>query len=412
MFKRRAAALLTTAMVVVAACSGTPATSKPATPAAGSGAPASGTTASAAAGQCIVGVSWNNFQQPRWAAKDQPSMKRVVSDGGGLFLDFDANLSNTQQLTDVQTLINQGAKVIVLLAQDDKAGAEAVKLANDNGIPVIAYDRLIEDPKVLYLSFNNTDVGKAEATAMLAKVPPGTADAPANYVLIKGDPGDANAKTFLPKGWDDAGLKAAVDAGTIKILNNPPDGTFTDAWDTTKATNNMEAIIDAANAANTPIHAVLAENDSTALGVAAALKNKSYGNVPISGQDGDTANLQNVAAGIQYVDVWKDANQLGKAAGAAALQLCKDPDISKVVLPSGAIDAASAPDNLAVQDFTTPGGNTVKSMILKVQPVTQENLQKIVDAKWLDLKTLCAKATDPATAAPICAGQAPSAAPS
>ena len=47
--------------------------------------------------------------------------------------------------------------------------------------------------------------------------------------------------------------------------------------------------------------------------------------VPVSGQDGDTANLQNVAAGTQYVDVWKDANQLGKAAGAAALQLCEGP---------------------------------------------------------------------------------------
>jgi len=68
----------------------------------------------------------------------------------------------------------------------------------------------------------------------------------------------------------------------------------------------MEAIIDAANQSGDKIDAVLAENDSTALGVAAALKNKSYGIVPISGQDGDTANLQNVAAGIQYVDVWKN----------------------------------------------------------------------------------------------------------
>ncbi len=166
---------------------------------------------------------------------------------------------------------------------------------------------------------------------MLAKVPPGTADKPANYVLIKGDPGDANAKTFLPAGWDQAGLKAAVDAGTIKVLADQ----FTDAWDTTKAQNNMEAIIDAANASGDKIDAVLAENDSTALGVAAALKNKSYGNVPISGQDGDTANLQNVAAGIQYVDVWKDANQLGKAAGAAALQLCEGKTIAEVAVPDG-----------------------------------------------------------------------------
>jgi len=384
------AAIVVLAVACQAGATPAPPTSAPATEAP--------PPASATAEQCIVGVSWNNFQQPRWAAKDRPSMQRVVTDGGGLFLDFDANLSNTQQLTDVQTLINQGAKVIVLLAQDDKAGAEAVKLASDNNIPVIAYDRLIEDPSVLYLSFNNTDVGFAEATAMLEKVPPGTTDAPANYVLIKGDPGDANAKTFLPAGWDNAGLKDAVEAGTIKILADQ----YTDAWDTTKATNNMEAIIDAANASGDKIDAVLAENDSTALGVVAALNNKSYGIVPVSGQDGDTANLQNVAAGLQYVDVWKDSNQLGKAAGAAALQLCEGKSIADVVIPDGVLDAASAPDNLAVQDFVTPGGNTVKSVILKVQPITQDNLQKIVDANWLTKDVLCKNATDPATAAPIC----------
>jgi D-xylose transport system substrate-binding protein len=397
MVNRRIAALAGVVAIAAAACA--PAASTAPSASTGASAPASA-PASAAAGddQCIVGVSWNNFQQPRWAAKDRPSMQKVVTDGGGLFLDFDANLSNTQQLTDVQTLINQGADVIVLLAQDDKAGAEVVKLAAENNVPVIAYDRLIEDPSVLYLSFNNTDVGVAEATAMLAKVPPGTADKPANYVLIKGDPGDANAKTFLPAGWDQAGLKAAVDAGTIKILADQ----FTDAWKTENAQNNMEAIIDKAVADGTKIDAVLAENDSTALGVAAALKAKSYGNVPISGQDGDTANLQNVAAGIQYVDVWKNSNELGKAAGAAALQLCEGKTIPEVVLPEGLLLEANAPDNLAVQDFTTPGGNTVKSAILKVQPVTQENLQLILDSKWLTKDVLCANATDAATAASVC----------
>ncbi|HEY8198699.1 MAG TPA: substrate-binding domain-containing protein, partial [Candidatus Limnocylindrales bacterium] len=273
MFYRRIAALTAVAAIALVAC--TPAASSPSASTGGgteTTAPATA-PASVAADQCIVGVSWNNFQQPRWAAKDRPSMQRTIVDGGGTMIDFDANLSNTQQLTDVQTLINQGADVIVLLAQDDKAGAGVVKLAADNGIPVIAYDRLIEDPSVLYLSFNNTDVGKAEADAMLAKVPKG------NYVLIKGDPGDANAKTFLPAGWDLAGLKDKVASGDIKIIG-PAEGTFTDAWDTTKATNNMEAIIDAANQAKQKIDAVLAENDSTALGVANALKNKSYGNVP------------------------------------------------------------------------------------------------------------------------------------
>jgi D-xylose transport system substrate-binding protein len=383
MFFRRVAPLVAAVAIVAAACTSSTGSAAPG----GSGAATTG---------CTVGVSWNNFQQPRWAAKDRPSMQKTVVAGGGIFLDFDANLSNTQQLTDVSTLINQGADVIVLLAQDDKAGAEVVKLAAQSNIPVIAYDRLIEDPSVLYLSFNNTDVGKAEAEAMFKKVPKG------NYVLIKGDPGDANAKTFLPAGWDLAGLKDKVASGDIKIIG-PAEGTYTDGWDTTKATNNMEAIIDAANAAGQKIDAVLAENDSTALGVANALKNKSYGNVPISGQDGDTANLQNVAAGIQYVDVWKNSNELGKAAGAAALQLCAGKKVADVELPAGLVLEANAPEaGNKVQDFKTPGGNTVKSLILKVQPITQENLQLIIDSKWLTKDVLCKNATDPATAAPIC----------
>ena len=171
MINRQTAVLAFSAMAIVAAAC-TPAASTAPSASAGGGT-VTAPPASPAADQCVVGVSWNNFQQPRWAAKDRPSMQKVVTDGGGLFLDFDANLSNTQQLTDVQTLINQGADVIVLLAQDDKAGAEVVKLAAENNIPVIAYDRLIEDPSVLYLSFNNTDVGVAEATAMLEKVPAG-----------------------------------------------------------------------------------------------------------------------------------------------------------------------------------------------------------------------------------------------
>ena len=162
-----------------------------------------------------------------------------------------------------------------MLAQDDTPSCRPLKAATDAGIPVIAYDRLIEDPSVLYIGFNNADVGYAEADGHACKVPPGTTDKPANYVLIKGDPGDANAKTFLPAGWDNAGLKAAVDAGTIKILNEPARRHVHQGVGTrTAATNQMEAIIDAANAGSQKIDAILAENDSTALGVVRRLTNK------------------------------------------------------------------------------------------------------------------------------------------
>ena len=396
---RRMASLFAALVVVAAACSNGGASASPGASAAATAAASAGASVaasgSAAATDCIVGVSWNNFQQPRWAAHDEPNLKKTVEDAGGKYISADANLSAEQQLTDVDTLISQGAKVLILLAQDNKAILPALQKAKDAGIPVIAYDRLIEDPSILYITFDNVLVGQKEAEAVLAKVPKG------NYVLIKGDPGDPNASTFLPQGWDAAGLKDKVASGDIKILNGP-DGTFTDAWKTEKAQSNMEAIIDKAVADGTKIDAILAENDSTALGVVGALTSKSYGFPPLSGQDGDPANLNNVALGKQYVDVFKNANELGKTAGAAALQLCADPTNLALTLPDGLIDTSVAPTaGLTAKDFTTPGGTTVKSFILQPTPLTAETLQVAIDAEQITKADLC-KGVDAATAPAAC----------
>jgi D-xylose transport system substrate-binding protein len=344
-------------------------------------------------GGCDVGVSWNNFEQPRWAATDKPNMEATILAGGGTYTDFDARLDSAQQLTDVETLINGGADVLVLLAQDQDAAISALEVAKNNDVPVIAYDRLLEDPDVLYITFDNIGVGRAQAEAMFEAVPEGT------YVLIKGDPGDPNASTFLPMGWDQAGLAEKVEAGEITIY----DEQFTDGWRTELAQNNMEAIIDAATAEGVQLDAVLAENDSTALGVVAALQAKGYDPIPVSGQDGDQANLQNVAAGWQYVDVWKDSNQLGKVAGAAALQLCEGVAAGDVTIPDGLIPESVTPTAGAqAADFETPGGNVVKSLILQPTPITQDNLELVVEGGWITQEVLCAQVSDPSMAAPIC----------
>jgi D-xylose transport system substrate-binding protein len=404
MFYRRIATLAAAAALVVSACSSaaSPSTgggAASAAPPASAAAAASAAPASAAAKACTVGVSWNNFQQPRWAATDKPSMQKTIEAGGGKFVDKDANLKNLQQLTDVDTLIQQGANVLVILAQDNKAILPAIQKAKDAGIPVIAYDRLIEDPtgSVLYITFDNVGVGKAEAEAVLTKVPKG------NYVLIKGDPGDANASTFLPSGWDQAGLKDKIASGDIKIIG-PKDGTYTNAWDTKTATNNMEAIIDAANSSNQKIDAILAENDSTALGVVGALTNKNYGYPPLSGQDGDPANLNNVALGKQYVDVWKNSNVLGQMAGAAALQLCQGKTFAQITVPDGLDASVALPAGTPSADFKTPAGNTVKSFIFKPTPITADTLQKVIDAGWYAKKADICKgvSTTSATAPAAC----------
>jgi D-xylose transport system substrate-binding protein len=410
MLDRRIGLLVATLAIVASACSsGGTATTAPQSEAPASEAPASAApppSGSAAAGDCTVAVSWNNYQQPRWAALDEPGIRDTVEGGGGTYISADANLSTEQQLTDVTTMLGQGADVMIILAQDTTVIGPAVQAAKDANVPVIAYDRLIEDPDILYITFDNVGVGKAEAEAILAKVPTG------NYVLIKGDPGDPNASTFLPQGWDEAGLKAKVDAGEITILNGPEGGsgewpkdygTYTDAWAPETAQANMEAIIDKAVADGNRIDAVLAENDSTALGVAAALTGKNYDPYPpVSGQDGDKANLNNVAKGLQYVDVWKQANELGKAAGAAALALCAGGDMASLTLQDGLVNPEVAPaSGLTATQFETPGGNTVSAFILQPTPLTAENLQEAIDGGQITKEELCA-GVDAASAPPAC----------
>jgi len=200
-------------------------------------------------------------------------------------------------------------------------------------------------------------------------------------------------------GWDQAGLKDKVASGDIKIIG-PAEGTFTTGWKTETAQANMEAIIDQANAAGQKIDAVLAENDSTALGVAAALTAKAYDPYPlVSGQDGDPGNLNNLALGKQYVDVWKNSNELGKAAGQAAVQLCSDKDLSKVTVN---VDPAVAPaaGNTAT-DFDSPAGNKLKSIILKPTPLLADDLDKVISAGWYATKEQICKDAD-TTKVPDC----------
>jgi D-xylose transport system substrate-binding protein len=247
-----------------------------------------------------------------------------------------------------------------------------VTSANGQGIPVIGYDRLIEDPKALYITFDNKGVGKMQADAIFKAVPKG------NYVIIKGNKADANAD-FLRSGMEEV-IGAAVKSGDIKIVGE----TYTDDWKPALAQTEMEQFL---TANSNKVDAVLSENDGMAGGVIAALKAQGLnGKVPVSGQDGDAAALNNVALGNQTVDVWKDSRELGKAAGEAAVQLCNKVAVDKI--------AGAAP-------FTTPGGNTVSSIIIAPHPITKDNLNIVLDAGWITKDKLCA-GVDPATAPAGC----------
>jgi len=350
--KRRLLAVLALSVLLLAACSNDDDGGGGTTGATGGGA--------SGGGNVTVGVSWNNFNEPRWANFDEPAIQEALQACGAEYISTDAGSSAEQQLADVENLISQGANAIIILAQDGEAILPAVQSALDQGIPVVAYDRLIENPESLYVTFDNVEIGRLEAEAIQAQVPKG------NYVFIKGNSTDANAD-FLREGQQEV-LQDALDSGAIKNVGE----SYTDNWDPAIAQTNMEQFL---TDNNNDVDAVLSENDGMAGGVVAALEAQGLaGSVAVSGQDGDVAGLNRVALGTQTVDVWKDARELGKAAGESACAMAQGTALQDV--PN-------------TQPFDSPGGNQMTSIFLTPQAITQDNLDVPLDAGWITQEDLC-----------------------
>ncbi|CAN5272830.1 D-xylose ABC transporter substrate-binding protein [soil metagenome] len=317
-------------------------------------------TASVSLAQVVVGVSWNNFQEERWKT-DEAAIKSVLEVAGAKYISADAQSSASKQLTDIESLISQGAKVLIVLAQDSDAIAPAVKKATDEKIAVIGYDRLIENPAAFYITFDNVEVGRMQAREVLKAKPKG------NYIFIKGNSADPNAD-FVRGGQQEI-LKAAIDKGDIKNVGE----SYTDNWDPANAQKETEQFL---TANNNKVDAVVSSNDGMAGGAVAALTAQGLaGTVAVSGQDGDKAALNRVALGTQTVSVWKDSRALGKAAAETALELAKGTAMDKV---KGAVVFANGPKK-----------QKMNSILLAPLPITKDNLNAVIDAKWISKDEAC-----------------------
>jgi len=313
----------------------------------------------------VIAVSWKTFQEERWKT-DEAEIRKVIDGAGDKLITADAQGSAQKQAADIDALIAQKPDVIMVVAQDSDAILPSIKKINDAGIKAIAYDVQFEDPKALYITFDNIGVGRLMAKEILKAKPAG------NYAFIKGDKGDPNA-TFLFQGQMEV-LGAAIKEGKIKNVCE----TFTDGWKPDNAQKNMEQCL---TSTKNKVDAVLSENDGMASGVVAALKAQGLaGTVPVSGQDGDKAALNRVAVGTQTVSVWKNSKELGKVAARAALKLANGEGIDKIE---------------GVMKFN--GGKKkveMNAILLAPDPITKANLNDVIEANWISKAEACAGAKD------------------
>jgi D-xylose transport system substrate-binding protein len=319
-----------------------------------------------AAGKTLIGLSFSDFETPRWKTEDELMKAAFIAKGYDV-VDQQASHDPKVQNDQIANMITQGAKALVIVAQDSVAQATAVDDAAKQGVKVVAYDRLIYSSNIAaYVTFGLTQVGNGQADGVLKALgfdpaKPGptakwTKASPVQLVKLEGDPGDNNAK-FFEQGQDDT-LKPFVDAGLIKVVARQNIAN----WDETNAVKAMENIL---TAANNKVDAVVAANDNLGLGALQALGAQKL-SVPVSGQDATAAGCNSIAKGQMTVTIMKDTRVLAA---------------QTVALVDGLLNGKTDPDlkSYKLSDITK-NDKLTGNVMAKYLPVTEVTADNLLDA--------------------------------
>lgn len=273
---------------------------------------AASTDAAAASTGVKVGVAMPTKDLQRWNQDGANMQAELEAAGYEVDLQYASNDVQTQ-VSQIENMVNSGCNVLVVAAIEGSSLGEAMDMAKDAGVPVIAYDRLImnTDAVSYYATFDNYMVGTKQGEYIVDALDLANTSETYTMEITAGDPGDNNAGYFYNGAMDV--LNPYIEAGTIVVKSGQVDfaDTATAEWKTETAQNRMENILSSYYSDGTNLDICLCSNDSTALGVENALANNYNGDYPIvTGQDCDKENVKNMIAGKQSMSIFKDTRTL------------------------------------------------------------------------------------------------------
>jgi D-xylose transport system substrate-binding protein len=305
-------------------------------------------------------------ETPRYEAHDRPEFEQNVEE---LCEDCEILYSNasedaSKQQSQAEAALTQGAEVLVLDPVDAASAAAIVEKAKAQNVPVLSYDRLIENAEVnYYVSFDNVKVGELQAETLAKKLKEdGSAGGP--IVMINGDPADSNAALFKEgahNGFDAAGVEIAKEYDTPE-------------WSATNAQNEMQQAITALGKSG--FAGVYAANDDTGGGAIAAMKSAGIDpeERPTTGQDATVSGVQRILVGQQYMTVYKATDKETKVAAEIAVALAKGEEFPKS----------------KITDEPNNGKVKVPSVLLEPVAVTKDNVKQTVVADgFITAEELC-----------------------
>lgn len=258
-----------------------------------------------------IGFSMDTLKEERWQRDKDLIEKRAKELGIEVNVQV-ANGDDNLQIKQSENLLTQGVDVLIVAPHNGEIAASIVEAAHRQGVPVISYDRLIQNSDVdLYISHQVVKMGEMQAKYLLDHVN----KKPANFIIVGGSPTDHNA-ILLHEGQMNI-LKPAVDRGDVKIVADQ----YAKEWQASAALNIVE---NALTRMNNQVDAVVASNDGTARGAVQALEGQGLaGKVLVSGQDADLASLKLIVEGKQTMTVYKSIQPLANGAVDAAIKLAR-----------------------------------------------------------------------------------------
>ncbi len=248
---------------------------------AGSGSAAGG----AADGPIKVGVINNPPSESGYREANVKDMENVFSAANGYELKTAYSIKNDEQLQAAQGFITEGVDYLLISAAETTGWDEVLKKAQEAGIKVYLFDRMIDVDENLYEAAVVSDMAKEGETAVNWLLDQNLSEY--NVIHIQGAMGsDAQI-----------GRTGALDAQFASgKMNKVVQQTAT--WDEAEAKNIVESVINSGESFNV----IYAENDGMAKGAVAALDEHGIthgvdGDVIVMGFDCNKWALRELKAG-------------------------------------------------------------------------------------------------------------------
>lgn len=292
-----------------------------------------------------IGLSIDSYLIERWQRERDLFVSKAEELGATVNVQ-NANGDVDTQIKQIEYFIEKKVDVIVIIAIDDTSLVDVVNKAKDEGIRVIAYDRIIRDANVdLYISVDNIMVGKLMGQHIKDYL-----GGEGSIIQIKGSPTDYNVDMVQE------GFESIIDTTNINIDY----AEFSDGWIAENGFNVTESYLKKGKVPD----AIMCGNDNlAAFAIKALMENRLGGKVCVVGQDADLEACQRIVEGTQYMTVYKPVEKLALEAAEQAVILGKD-------------------EPLGLQETFNDGTYDVPYLRLEPIAVTKDNMDEIITGKY------------------------------